>query len=155
MRSVAITLLALTVSLAPVRAQEASSTGDGPAGELVELLQLEQMNVSTRKLMIQSFLGQSPEVAQLRDIFEEFFDEYMSWDVLKPEYIRLYRESYTDDELRQLVAFYRTPVGQKTVAITPRLMEQGAEIGRRTIEPHLPELQRRIQARLGGGGGGG
>jgi hypothetical protein len=84
-------------------------------------------------------------------VFLDFFREYMTWKDVRPAYIRIYREAYTQSELEELIAFYRTPVGQKTVEITPELMRQGSEMGQRMIEPYLPELQRRIQARVGGG----
>ncbi|MGJ8529208.1 DUF2059 domain-containing protein [Maritalea sp.] len=33
-----------------------------------------------------------------------------------------YAENYTEDELKELMDFYRSPVGKKTLEITPKLM---------------------------------
>ena len=39
----------------------------------------------------------------------------------------LYAESFSEDELREMLVFYRSPTGQKAIAVTPGLMQQGLE----------------------------
>jgi hypothetical protein len=82
-----------------------------------------------------------------------FTKEFMRWEDLRPEYIRMYRDAYTEAELMELIAFYKTPVGRKTLEITPELMKRGTEFSQELMQQHLPELQRRIRARIRPGGG--
>lgn len=149
----AVVFLGLLLIGAPCRGQEYApvSGHEGAALELIELLELETINTQSREIMIESMVVQNPVLEQYVDIFEDFFATYGSWDELLPQYAELYREAYTEAELRELITFYQTPVGKKTVQLTPRLMREGAEIGQRQIAPHLPELQRQIQERLKGG----
>lgn len=152
MRSTNIALAFLLFSTVSGRAQEPSAptAQDRAAAELVALLRLDQVTRSSIESMTEAMMSQNPAFAEIEDVFVEFLDEFMSWDDLRPEYVRLYGSVYTEDEIHELIAFYRTPVGQKSVDLMPRLMREGAEIGQRMIQPHLPELQRRIQARIRG-----
>lgn len=47
--------------------------------------------------------------------------------VVENVYVPLYSESFGEDELREMLAFYRSPTGQKAIAVTPALMQQGLE----------------------------
>lgn len=143
----AVLLLALPAGVA---AQAAADRGgrEAAAAELIEKLKLEEVSMASLDLMMETMLGQDPAFEDFRDVFEDFFSEHFSWTELEPEYVRIYAEAYTEPELRELIAFYDTPVGRKTVDLMPVLMRRGAEIGERQIEPHLPELQRRIMQRM-------
>jgi tetratricopeptide (TPR) repeat protein len=44
---------------------------------------------------------------------------------LMPRMIDIYVEAYTEQELRELIAFYKTPAGKKTLEKMPLLMPQG------------------------------
>ena len=43
-------------------------------------------------------------------------------DDMIAQMVPMYAETYTLDEIRQLTAFYNSPVGKKTLAVTPTLM---------------------------------
>lgn len=59
--------------------------------------------------------------------------------------IPLYDRYYTEDDLRQVIAFYKTPVGQKLMktlpAITQEAMQIGQEWGRAKAEEVMNELR--------------
>lgn len=40
----------------------------------------------------------------------------MSWNVLRNDYIKIYRNEFTAAELSDMAAFYQTPTGKKFVA---------------------------------------
>ena len=60
---------------------------------------------------------------------------------LESEMVRLYMEAFSEKELREITAFYKTPVGRKAIATMPELMRQGAEIGMKRTQEHAEELQ--------------
>jgi hypothetical protein len=154
MRGIVLIAAIVLASASPAVAQQyvPANSHERAAAELIELLKLRETNAAAVELMVESMAGQDPALAAIRDVFVDFFNEFSQWDTLYPEYLRMYRDAYTEAELRELIAFYKTPVGLKTVELTPRLMQEGAVIGQQKIQPHLPELQRRIQARIMGGG---
>jgi hypothetical protein len=71
----------------------------------------------------------------------EVLKDEMSWDKLEPDLVELYAGVYTEDELRELTEFYRSPLGQKFIAKMPELqqatMQWSAEL--------MQRFQRRIQ----------
>jgi hypothetical protein len=147
--TVARAMAAMAVILAlvgPVSAQDdpGRTSREAAAAELIALLRLEEVTMASVDLMMETMIDQNPAFESFRAIFVDFFTEHYRWEELEPEYVRIYAEAYTEPEIRELIGFYQTPVGQKTVDLMPVLMRQGAEVGERQIEPHLPELQQRI-----------
>ena len=59
-------------------------------------------------------------------------------DDLIDELVPLYAETYTLDEIRQLTAFYASPLGQKMQASAPPLMTRSMEISRWFLHKRLP-----------------
>lgn len=156
MRVVALASALFVVAGAPLGAQayQPADSHERAVMELIEVMELEATNAQSAALMLDAMVQQNPMLAQFKDVFEEFFAEHMRWDAMLPDYVRMYRDAYDDAEIRELLAFYRTPVGQKTVRLMPVLMQQGAEVGQKLVAPHLPELERRLTERLMGGEGG-
>jgi len=73
-----------------------------------------------------------------------FASEINTDDIFK-EVIPLYSKYYTNQELEELVAFYQTPLGKKTIRILPQLSRDSAEIGikfgRQAAERALKKLE--------------
>ncbi|HEY6331469.1 MAG TPA: DUF2059 domain-containing protein [Blastocatellia bacterium] len=57
-------------------------------------------------------------------------------------YVPLYDKYYTEDDLRDLIAFYKTPTGQKLVLVSPML---AAEASAKTGEFLLPMLMQNMK----------
>jgi uncharacterized protein len=64
----------------------------------------------------------------------------MTWAALEKDFIGLYAKAFSEAEVKQLLAFYRSPVGKKAVSELPRLVQQGSMLGARKIQEKLPEL---------------
>ena len=43
--------------------------------------------------------------------------------------VPIYQAHFTAEEVRQLIAFYQTPVGQKFIAELPQLQREAAQVG--------------------------
>ncbi|MBV9199846.1 MAG: DUF2059 domain-containing protein [Alphaproteobacteria bacterium] len=48
---------------------------------------------------------------------------------LEEPVITIFDKNFTDDEIKQLTAFYKTPLGQKVVTQMPVVMQQSAQLG--------------------------
>lgn len=150
MRVILTSVVMLVIAFGDGLAQdEATMTPhERAAAELIDLLQLEELTMVAVDIMAEAMAGQNPMAREVMDVMAEFTKEFMSWEDLRPEYVRIYRDAYTEAELMELIAFYKTPVGRKTVEITPELVRQSAETRQKLLQQHLPELQRRIRLRL-------
>jgi hypothetical protein len=56
------------------------------------------------------------------------------------EMVPLYADTYTLDEIRQLSAFYASPLGQKMLANMPKLMSRSMEISNRVMMPRMQKM---------------
>lgn len=147
----------LVVLLAPLSADEASR-----AAKVEEFFRLTRMESTYSQMMdlirrqtgaqfVQQLTGvQLPPQYQkdLEDFQSDVFalmDSEMGWERMKPEYIRLYAEAYTEEELDAIVAFYRTPAGQSMVAKTPALMEKSSVLSQAKMALIAPKVQERMQ----------
>ncbi|WP_075795238.1 DUF2059 domain-containing protein [Massilia putida] len=61
-------------------------------------------------------------------------------DDMLAEMVPLYAETYTLNEIRQLSAFYASPLGQKMLANMPTLMSRSVEISNRLMVPRIQKM---------------
>jgi hypothetical protein len=143
-------MLILAALISPVcRADDSLSL----ANKLLDL-------TGTASFMQQTFeSGLKPSLDQMRakgapaDLVEaihgearNFFQENFNWETMKPKLAKLYADNYTEAELRDILAFYQTPTGQKTIAKMPVLMQESMAMSMQGVQANMPEFQRRVGA---------
>jgi len=114
-----------------------------------ELLSVSGMKDSMDKMinnMLNMQVRRSPQMVPYKDVMLKFLRKYLSYDSIKGDFVNIYTEEFTEDELRQITAFYRTPVGKKTIQKMPALMKKGAQVGVSKVVAHMAELQSMIKA---------
>ena len=97
-------------------------------------------------------LGSAPD-DPARPAMERFVRKCFAFDALKGELTELYLENYTPDELRALIAFYRTPLGRKKAQADARIGAALSKITNRRFTEGLPELQKELRAAAKTGAG--
>jgi uncharacterized protein len=111
------------------------------ADQMVKPL-FEQMRV----MMDQQFtqMGVSEDMIAIRrrfmDKFLNIMEEMMSWQTMKEDMITIYVQAFTEDELKGMLAFYKTPVGQSVIEKMPVAMKQSMAI----MQKYMPELQEKV-----------
>jgi hypothetical protein len=96
-----------------------------------------QMNAAQKKESLARLERMLPGVAEA--MVKTFRDPAVI-DEMIAEMAPLYANNYTADELRQLAAFYKTPVGRKTMQLTPRLTAESMAIGQRIMMPRIGKM---------------
>ena len=109
-------------------------------------MEMDKMMAQSVDQMLQMQMKQNPAVAPYERQMREFLNKYMSWASMKDDMVGIYVSEFTEQELKELIAFYQTPVGKKTVAKMPLLMVKGAELSQKRMQDHMPELQAAIAA---------
>ena len=138
---------------APAAAPAARPAATPTAGQtaaaldLFKSLKLESQIGNMAGAMINSEIGNNPGMQPYRDVMLKWLQKYMTWDAMKPELIQLYTEAYTEAELKELAAFYKTSAGQKSLEKAPELMQKTAMIGAHLGQPHTEELKKLLDAR--------
>ena len=67
---------------------------------------------------------------------------HMSWQTMKPVYVEMYDATFTIDELRPLLAFFKSPAGQAFVDKTPVLMANTMKRMQRVVADMMPDIQK-------------
>jgi hypothetical protein len=88
--------------------------------------------------------AQKKESADFQAKIEALVTDSFSWNALKPEYVKLYADTYTYEDLDGIINFYQSSVGQKMLASTPALMKQSSTIAMN----HMQEVQPRMRQML-------
>lgn len=66
-------------------------------------------------------------------------------DEILTETVPLYAREFTPAEIGQIAAFYRSPIGAKMLAVTPKLMGEGMQLGQQIVGRRLGPLMQQIQ----------
>ncbi|HZO51136.1 MAG TPA: DUF2059 domain-containing protein, partial [Bryobacteraceae bacterium] len=83
-----------------------------------------------------------PKVEEAKRRVLELIKRRFSWQVMKPQYMKLYEEAFTDEEIDGMIAFYSTPAGQSCLKKIPIVMQRSMVIGRDAMMELNPEIQR-------------
>lgn len=113
-----------------------------PAYEtVVEEVLVSEVDLSDQQK--QALRGHLADFGSFSQTFRERFPERVDMDqVLESIYVPLYDESFSTQELQEIVIFYRTPTGRKVVEVLPRLLQQG-------MQQTLPAVQPKVMALVG------
>jgi hypothetical protein len=106
-----------------------SMYGQTKNDDILKLLRLtgtEKLAGQIMDAMIPQFQELVPEVPST---FWEKFREKLDIDSLIYVCIPVYSKYYTHDEVKQLIAFYESPLGRRVVELTPFIMQETMSIG--------------------------
>ena len=82
-----------------------------------------------------------PEALMQSEKIVDVVASELSWEKVKNEYIVLYAETLTEDELKAAITFYKTPEGQSFVNKQPELMRRAMELNQKLMAKIMPRLQ--------------
>jgi uncharacterized protein len=108
---------------------------------------MEQMRKATDKTIVPE--GTDKETADaIRDkaakasvkMMDEVMKE-MSWDSIKDDFVSLYAETFTEEELQGLVAFYKSPAGRAFTKKQPELMKRSMQLTQKRMVQWMPKIQ--------------
>lgn len=150
-------LLVMISLAAPARADEVSKRAK--VHELFDVMHLDrtvqQMTDATMKqvsgLTQQMRMGRQPPPelqAKLDEFQKRVFDlvtAQVSWDKLEPEYTELYMQTYTEQELDDILTFYRSPSGASMIAKTPELLAKSTALSQERMQKIMPQLMQMLQ----------
>jgi hypothetical protein len=117
------------------------------AQELFKALKLQSGLSDTANAMIDSEIGRNPGLTPYRDVMVNWLKKYMTWEAMQPELTKMYTDTFSEAELKQMAVFYGSPAGQKSLEKLPEMMQRTAMAGARISQPHQDELRAAMEAR--------
>jgi len=82
----------------------------------------------------------NPALAPYRGAMMQFANKYLTWDDMGPQLIAVYAGMFTESELKDLTAFYKSPIGQKLASQQAMLAAKSQAIGLAVVQAHQSEL---------------
>lgn len=141
---ISISILSSLALVPAATGEEISASHRAQARELLRAMELGEQFNSSLPLMIDVMARQNQGMTRYREVIDAWIRRYMTWEAVEPEMVELYAQTFSEPEMRELVAFYGTPVGKKTARAMPQLTEKGMVIGQRIGQAHAEDLRRMI-----------
>ena len=144
------TILAVFALLAlarPARAQDPTPGQEAAARELIAVVH-DSANFYTGFYRgfystARRSLGQADSAAVMR-VVQEWAEKYIPWRELQPDYVRLYASVYTEQQMREIAAFFRGPTGQRMSTAAVEIALGSTQIATRHAQAHQAELMSAI-----------
>ncbi|RQO57254.1 hypothetical protein DBR47_15600 [Paucibacter sp. KBW04] len=106
---------------------------------------------SMRQTMRQAVIGKQLSSEQQRVLdavppkFVAIVREDMNWQKMKPLYVQLYQETFDQEEIDGLLAFYASPTGQAFVNKMPVVMQKSVALSQSLMQSFLPKMMAAIK----------
>jgi uncharacterized protein len=148
-------VLAIACTSALAAPATTAAKADDPKTELaIQLMQItnfDQMMATMRQQVsasIEQSMGIAGSCASSQPVFGEFTqaladklsDALTSAD-FKVDVASVYAETFDEQELRDIIAFYQSPLGRKMLAKMPELMQRSTQISQERIKAIMPDVQ--------------
>ena len=94
--------------------------------KMLELSGAGKLGIQVAENMLTSFTKSLPDVPK------EFWDDFkkqMNPEDINNLVIPVYDKYYTDSDIQQLIDFYQTPIGKKSISVAPQIMKESMEAG--------------------------
>ena len=142
-------VLASLLFIAPAYSDDASSRK--AAEELLTVTQADKMIDAVYSQMDTMFANmaknmgiteaQKPIAEKYMRRITQLMREELVWDKLKTQMVGAYVAVYTEDEIKEITAFYKSPAGVKMIAKMPELMQASMQITQNQMQQILPKIQ--------------
>lgn len=107
----------------------------------------QQQVIKQVESMVPSFIADAgiPPSAQkvgqeLAGKIADLVHQRLAWEQLKPAYVKLYAETFTEEEVSAILDFYRTPAGKALTEKTPDMMSKSNAIVQEKVTALIPEV---------------
>jgi hypothetical protein len=124
--------------------------GNGPEEQAAEYVDM--MMKSSTMPMLEKIAQEKGTTficdTQLRQDLRGFVVQALKNENVAEKMQWLYAKHFTEEELHQMIGFYKSPVGKKAIMLMPTLFQQGAAVGQQAMTKHAPKLQQALQRTL-------
>ncbi|MGO9241362.1 MAG: DUF2059 domain-containing protein [Bryobacteraceae bacterium] len=150
------TLLSLTIALlccaSPILADDAAK-----AAKIEQMLALthydrvmKQTLEQMKSMQLEQFKKlETPEARaqseQLQQKTMALLADRLSYEKVKPLFIKLYMDVFTEEEIDGMVGFYKSPAGKAMLEKTPQLMQRLMPMMQKLMSDLQPDLQKILE----------
>lgn len=115
------TLVLLSFCLSTLFTQAQTNTKREKIQKLLELSGAGKVGIQVMNQMMTSFKSMYSNASQ--QFWDDFKKEVKAKDIVDLV-IPTYEKHYSEQDIEQLIIFYKSPIGQKTIALTPLITQE-------------------------------
>lgn len=154
-QSILVAFIAAFAICLPVRADELTPEKRASIEQLLTMTNSfaisKQMATTVASSMLQALKQARPDIPQkvvklvpleIAAVFDENIDG------LKNDFVAMYHKNFTQAEIKELIKFYASDIGQKTIKVMPTLIQDGMVIGQRWGQSLGPQISQRVKSKL-------
>ena len=144
----------LTVILVLLLSSNLYASEAGKKEKLTDLVYIRDMDsmmdgmYSQMESMMQGLSKQMNIKPSEQPIFDKYYQEMtlvmreeMSWSTMQPLVLDIYDRNFTEQEIDDMLAFYRTPTGQSLLKKMPNIMQESMVMSQQLMKGTLPKIQ--------------
>ncbi|HCA08016.1 DUF2059 domain-containing protein [Chryseobacterium sp.] len=123
-----------------------SQASEAKVLELIKVMGVDKMAISGMQQQVQEIKKSSS------DISDEFFDEFMAevtTEKITELYLPIYSKYYSESEVDDLIRFYKSPVGQKTLSVLPAIMKESIDAGQKMGKEIALKVKEKLDKKAG------
>lgn len=153
--------LLLVLSLFWVLPSSAAPATDAALRELFSAMDAHRLLDSAYQQLdtrLQTSLAQMDVKPNQKPLLQAFAHRYgqwvrsqLSWVVLEPKMAQVYAQVFTEEDIKVMTAFYRSPTGKKMLEKMPLLLQESMGIvqqAMQNLEPQLNQMQQELAEQL-------
>ncbi|MDL2283937.1 DUF2059 domain-containing protein [Oxalobacter sp. OttesenSCG-928-P03] len=149
-------ILAIFVSCTTL-AQTSQPASKASIEQLLEVTETKQMydatmqemtkmvDQSTARVMTRIPAEKQAKFKQVMVQLDAIIKEEMSWEKMKPQYVQIYAETFTQQEIDDLAAFYQTPSGKSFIKKQPLVIQRTSAISQEKMGVMLERFSSMMQ----------
>jgi hypothetical protein len=85
---------------------------------------------------------QTKQSDELQSKLAAILNDVLSWEKLKPIYVKLYADTYSEEEMDGIIALYKSPAGEAMPAKSPEVMTKANQMVQQQMATVMPEIQK-------------
>lgn len=124
-----VMLLATTISSPALAQSRQENQNLDKINSIKELMTITGAENLTQQILNQSITSMKAQFPQVPQVFWNEFSAGVTADQLINRLMPIYDKYLTDEDIKQLIAFYRTPVGKKIISVSPQIASDSLNIG--------------------------
>jgi uncharacterized protein len=107
-----------------------------------------QFDTLMNNVVQQALQGKTPTpkqqqaIANMKNRMVALIQGELAWEKIEPMYLRLYKESFSEEEVVGMLSFYKTPAGLAIINKMPMLMQKTMLEVQKMLSGATPQMQK-------------
>ena len=115
--------------------------------QLFELTGMQQKIDESVDNVLALQLAQSPELKNNKTVVREFLERHIGWQSLKDALTSMYMQEFSEQEVKDMNAFYSSATGRKVIERLPVLVQVRNQLASKRLQENIGELEYELKSR--------